>query len=80
MSATAVLELSLITKNETTVCVNVLIIDIFLSCRLMCVLWEAAHLSAESAVSVNTDTPTEDSWINGISLQPTRPKTHSSTR
>lgn len=36
------------------------------------------YLSALSAVRVNTETPTEVSWITGIILQATVPKIHSS--
>lgn len=39
-----------------------------------------AHLSAASAVRVKTDTPTEVSWMKGMSLHPTRPKSHASAR
>lgn len=39
-----------------------------------------AYLSAARAVRVNTDTPTDVSWINGISLHPVLPKSHSSAR
>ena len=38
------------------------------------------YLSAERAVRVNTDTPTEVSWMNGMTLQPTLPNSHSSDR
>ena len=38
------------------------------------------YLSAERAVSVKTDTPTEVSWIKGISLQPILPNSHLSAR
>lgn len=38
------------------------------------------HLSALSAVSVNTDTPTEVSWITGMSLHAASPNTHSSEK
>lgn len=39
-----------------------------------------AYLSAARAVRVNTDMPTDVSWINGISLHPVLPKSHSSAR
>lgn len=39
-----------------------------------------AYLSAERAVRVNTDTPTEVSWMKGMTLQPTLPNSHSSDR
>lgn len=38
------------------------------------------YLSAERAVSVKTDTPTEVSWIKGITLQPVLPNSHLSAR
>lgn len=40
----------------------------------------ALYLSADSAVSVKTDTPTEVSCIKGISLQPILPNSHLSAR
>lgn len=43
-------------------------------------LLSRTYLSAERAVSVKTDTPTEVSWIKGISLQPTLPNSHLSAR
>lgn len=39
-----------------------------------------SYLSALSAVSVNTDTPTEVSWMTGMSLQAASPNTHSSNK
>lgn len=40
----------------------------------------ASYLSALSAVSVNTDTPTEVSWMTGMSLHAASPNTHSSEK
>lgn len=39
-----------------------------------------SYLSALSAVSVNTDTPTEVSWMTGMSLHAASPNTHSSEK
>lgn len=39
-----------------------------------------SHLSAARAVRVNTDTPTDVSWMKGMSLHPALPKSHSSAR
>lgn len=39
-----------------------------------------AYLSAERAVRVKTDTPTEVSCMKGISLHPVLPNSHSSAR
>lgn len=40
----------------------------------------SSYLSALSAVSVNTDTPTEVSWMTGMSLHAASPNTHSSEK
>lgn len=46
--------------------------------------WEGAaqlsYLSALRVVRVKTETPTEVSWMAGMSLQPTSPKSHSSEK
>lgn len=39
-----------------------------------------SYLSALRAVRVNTETPTEVSWMAGMSLQPSLPNTHSSKK
>lgn len=41
---------------------------------------ETTYLSAERAVRVKTETPTDVSWMKGMTLQPTLPNNHSSDR
>jgi len=54
----------------------------YLSCQLGLAKGTAqlSYLSALRAVSVKTETPTEVSWMAGMSLQPTSPKSHSSEK